>query len=173
MGRCSFTDSRPGRVDRWPPSVTLVYNKGPSLPPVPSVQGSIIIRRRNIGIQPRQARDVTLEFLSVHNTDFWAVASIDITERSSQLALLNGVPSVQRPVDVSEKQSLFRVISSDERREPLAVLEDSPGPQHPHIFKPLWVEARVLEGENPKCVPLIQDQISWREVEVGENERQR
>ena len=87
--------------------------------------------------------------------------------------LRDEVPSIQCPVNIQKKQSLFQVISSNERRDPLAVLDNSPAPQYPYILEPLGIEARELEVEDPKFVPLIQDEISRREVEVSEYKWQR
>ena len=102
-----------------------------------------------------------------------AIYLVDTIERGSQLVLLDEVSCIQRPTNVKDKQSLFPVTSSNERSDPFVMLDTSPRRQYPHILEPLGVETRELKVEDPKCVPLIQDEISWGEVGVGEYKRQR
>jgi len=101
------------------------------------------------------------------------ISEVSMRSKGVQPVLLDEVPSVQRPVNLQKKRSLFQVTSSNERCDPFVVLDDSPGPQYPDILEPLGIEARELEVEDPKSVPLIQHDISRREVEVSEHEWQR
>ena len=82
----------------------------------------------------------------------------------SRKNVLDEVPYIHRPANVSEKQALLPVIPSYKRRDPLVVLHVPPRRQHHRILKPLGIEARKLKVDHPKFVPLTQNQISGREV---------